>query len=65
MSPFGIRDMALNAAEWVLGVREGQDGAMGGDDWFSNTIKTVSISKYGQHAGIRCARDAGATTPGN
>jgi formylglycine-generating enzyme required for sulfatase activity len=55
VSPFGIRDMALNAQEWVLGVRPEQEGAMGGDSWRSHTMKTTAISKMSLYAGIRCA----------
>lgn len=62
ISQFGIRDMALNAQEWVLGTVEGQEGAMGGCDWEWTFARTVGISKVSLRAGIRCAADA---TPGD
>jgi formylglycine-generating enzyme required for sulfatase activity len=55
VSQLGIRDMAVNAKEWVMGVRPGQDGSMGGADWRYCSMMTASISRDGWFAGIRCA----------
>jgi hypothetical protein len=57
VSQFGIRDLALNAKEWVTGVRPDEDRSMGGWDWWHRTSMTVQIAREGWYAGIRCVAD--------